>query len=106
MTTLNKQERDKLREALSTIQLAVNHLQSFNEVPPARMSVLQLSFAESCKAFAFLFIHTAALLRALESYNELDAELLKAQETIAELEEALEAANRDLESYQVSTFKR
>lgn len=35
-------------------------------------------------------------MKALQSYEELDAELLAAQETIADLENTLEDANRDL----------
>ena len=105
MATLSKQERDKLNQAMPTLRLSVEHLHNFNEAPPPKISVFQMNFADACKAFDFLFMHTPALMRALESYNELDAKLLEAQETIAELEETLEAANRDLESYHATRFR-
>lgn len=61
----------------------------------------QLEYANYAKILADLFVNPdtcGVLIGALEGYAELDAALLDAQETNAELEETLEAANRDLES--------
>lgn len=101
MTTLSKSERDNLDLLLPAVKTAVENVQGYGVLEPIDPT-LKDAYNKACRELAQLFVIPAigsSLLRALECYNQLDAELLALQETNAELEDALESANRDLESF-------
>jgi len=100
MATLNQKELKNFVTVLSAVRGAFNSLFRFDTMNrPKPGDANYLYYLEACRDFAEKFTNPYAEnlpMKALQSYEELDAELLAAQETIADLENTLEDANRDL----------
>lgn len=90
MTKLNADQLKKLRQIVPLFTKPILNLRLRYEPTEENIRFTQQQLG---KLVVVLKEHDWLIIQALEAYAELDAELMTAQDTIAELEEALNEAN-------------